>query len=424
MKPTKQSTFSDFKALDDHIEIFRAGSHTDSAGKSADWTTADLDEMVSNHSQANAAPIVIGHPKTNDPAHGWVESLKRNGDVLLAKFHRINPEFKAAVEAGSYLNRSIRILKEAGGLRLGHVGFLGAQLPAVGGLKPIDLNAADNTEFFDFESEAKELGLFEKLTAYIDSKFNAAANVSDMSKLTDLLESGISKASGERSEVIARMATAAGIEASTVTQILDGTIKTPPEQRLKGFASALNISLDALKKASPQDFSKQEGDMATKEELEAAEAKGAAKAKADFAVTETALQKKLDEQRDKQLLSDYQAVVTAHIKRGVAPATLAGAADFMATLDSEDGEFEFSQGEGDKAQTVKTKQLDFVKKLMDAIPATVCTKETDFSGDPAVNTDDADDIVKRASEFKLSEEKSGRTISVAAAVAHVTKDAK
>lgn len=319
----KTSPLATTKSFENYIEVFKAGTHEDSRGKTATWSIQHLDEMVANHKKHGSAPLVIGHPKTNDPAYGWVKSLKRINDVLLAKFHKINPEFKAAVEGGSYLNRSIRIIKQADGFRLGHVGWLGAMLPAVGGLKPIELNLDKNTESFEF---------------------------------------------------------------STTPETKD-SIVTPEEHKAA---------------------------------VKTAEANATKKAEADFSVKEAGYKKQLDEQRTQAQRIDYQAIVTAHIKRGVAPASLEGAADFMTTLDDET-EFEFSQGDGDKAKKVKVNQVDFVKQLMDALPVSVSTKENDFSNDPTVNTDDADDIVKQATEFQLSEKNAGRDISVAAAVAHVTK---
>ena len=50
----------------------------------------------------------------------------------------------------------------------------------------------------------------------------------------------------ERSDLIDRMASAAGIDRSTLLQILSGSIETPPEQRLRGFAEILGVSLESL----------------------------------------------------------------------------------------------------------------------------------------------------------------------------------
>ena len=57
----------------------------------------------------------------------------------------------------------------------------------------------------------------------------------------------------DRADTIAMMATAAGIEADTVNQILDGEIDCPPMERLEKFADTLDISVDTLTEAGMQD---------------------------------------------------------------------------------------------------------------------------------------------------------------------------
>lgn len=132
-----------------YIEIFRAGKQTDSAGNTHDWTQGDLDKIISNLSKY-PAPLVIGHPKHNDPAYGWVASLKREGDTLLMQCEKVDPQFDKLVQDGRYLNRSVRITETKDGLTLGHVGFLGAAAPAVEGLKPIQFSEGENVKNYDF----------------------------------------------------------------------------------------------------------------------------------------------------------------------------------------------------------------------------------------------------------------------------------
>jgi hypothetical protein len=101
------------------------------------WTAADLDKMAANYNPANhEAPICIDHnesagPINGGPAYGWVESLKREGDTLLAKFKQVAPGFIDAVKAGLFKKRSISVYPD-GTLR--HVAWLGAKPPAIKGL--------------------------------------------------------------------------------------------------------------------------------------------------------------------------------------------------------------------------------------------------------------------------------------------------
>lgn len=116
--------------------IFKTGKHKDSAGNEKEWNEADLDKIVNNYDPTkHEAPIVIGHPKTNAPAFGWVEKLKRVGDTLYALPKQLANEFIEMVNKGLFKKRSISLYPD-GSLR--HVGFLGAQPPAIKGLPDVE----------------------------------------------------------------------------------------------------------------------------------------------------------------------------------------------------------------------------------------------------------------------------------------------
>lgn len=137
------------------IELFRAGTHTDSSGKTQTWTEEDLDTIVAKYDPStHEAPAVIGHPKDNAPAYAWVESLKRDGKSLWGKFKQVLPEFAEAVAQGSYKKRSIALYPD---MTLRHVGFLGAQPPAIKGLKDIAFASGDECITIEF-SESTEVG--------------------------------------------------------------------------------------------------------------------------------------------------------------------------------------------------------------------------------------------------------------------------
>lgn len=132
--------------MDDFFEIFRTGIHTDSMGDQKDWTEEELNRIAAryNEQKEHEAPLVIGHPETNHPAYGWVESLKVEAGKLLAKAAQIVPEFAEAIKAGLYKKRSISLYPD---LLLRHVGFLGAVPPAVKGLKDIAFSAMEYVEY-------------------------------------------------------------------------------------------------------------------------------------------------------------------------------------------------------------------------------------------------------------------------------------
>lgn len=137
-------------------EIFKAGTHTDHYGRKITKTIADIDELIKNFNEKNPdVPIVIGHPKVNSPAFGWVEKLKRKGDTLLASFKKVAPEFAEWVDKGLYQTRSISLY---GDNTLRHVGWLGAQPPAIKGLAEYQFAENEDITIFNF-SEAVDCEL-------------------------------------------------------------------------------------------------------------------------------------------------------------------------------------------------------------------------------------------------------------------------
>lgn len=136
------------------MQIFKTGNQTDSSGKEKAWTRDELDAIVKKYDPArHEAPIVIGHPKDNAPAFGWIEALKREGDILYAKAKQLVPEFVEMVKQGRFKKRSMSLYPD---LTLRHVGFLGAMPPAVKGLEDVEFNEAEiisvETEFEEFQN--------------------------------------------------------------------------------------------------------------------------------------------------------------------------------------------------------------------------------------------------------------------------------
>lgn len=141
-----------FKGFDDWIPVFQGGSQTDGAGRVHDGT-ALIDTAVSTFNAArHEPPVVIGHPKENGPAFGWVEGLKKQGDTLLAKFKQVEPAFADMVKRGLFKKRSAAFYPD-GSLR--HIGFLGAMPPAVKGLPDVAFAEADAVTF-EFNEDKKE----------------------------------------------------------------------------------------------------------------------------------------------------------------------------------------------------------------------------------------------------------------------------
>ncbi len=131
------------------IEVFRSGRQTDSAGTERNWTEADLNHAVASFDPSkHEPPVVIGHPKDNAPAFGWIDALKREGNVLLARLKQVAPEFSQMVQEGRFKKRSVSFYPD-GTLR--HVGFLGAMPPAVKGLK--DIAFGEEVPVYEYEEK-------------------------------------------------------------------------------------------------------------------------------------------------------------------------------------------------------------------------------------------------------------------------------
>ena len=128
-------------ALDGWIDICRAGTWRDIAGREVAIDEARLDRIVAEHAAADPAPVVVGHPEADAPAYAWIESLRRVGDRLQATLRDIAPAFREAVEAGRYAGRSIALQGDT----LRHLGFLGGRAPAVPGLAPTCFASAPET---------------------------------------------------------------------------------------------------------------------------------------------------------------------------------------------------------------------------------------------------------------------------------------
>lgn len=127
-----------------------------------DFTESHLRATVEAYDPAkHEAPIVIGHPKDNLPAYGWVKSLSyADGGSMEADPHQVNAEFAEMVNRGAFKKVSASFYTPGspqnpvpGVYYLRHVGFLGAQPPAVKGLRAPEFSENEEgvIEFADYD---------------------------------------------------------------------------------------------------------------------------------------------------------------------------------------------------------------------------------------------------------------------------------
>jgi hypothetical protein len=174
------------------VDIFTAGTHHDDSGKAHTIDAAFLQQVVSNFlPDQHEAPAVIGHPKIDAPAFGWVCGLRVEGDVLQSQFCEVDPAFEQLVRGGRFKKRSASFYLDAskapGGRvpQLRHVGFLGAQPPAVKGLREIQFNEGEAVTFeqIDFnegegmrEEETDKKSIGEQIAEFFREKFGSKSD--------------------------------------------------------------------------------------------------------------------------------------------------------------------------------------------------------------------------------------------------------
>lgn len=133
------------------IHVFRAGTHTTTDGEKITFTEADLAASAAAYDPAlHEAPIVVGHPQQDAPAYGWMQSMKLDGADLFAAGTQIDPAFAEMVRAGRFKKISMKWYRpdDAANPKPGvwyprHIGFLGAQPPAIKGLRNVQFADED-----------------------------------------------------------------------------------------------------------------------------------------------------------------------------------------------------------------------------------------------------------------------------------------
>lgn len=163
------------------LHIFKTGNHTAMNGLSLEYSEAMIRACAAAYDPAvYEAPMVVGHPSADAPAYGWVKSLSASGANLLAEPQQVDVQFAELVDAGRYKKISASFYlpdspnnPKPGVLYLRHVGFLGAQPPAIKGLKPVEFGEAEEgvVEFSDWGITTTAT-IFSRLRDFLISKFS------------------------------------------------------------------------------------------------------------------------------------------------------------------------------------------------------------------------------------------------------------
>ncbi|KAF0205502.1 MAG: hypothetical protein FD173_945 [Gallionellaceae bacterium] len=169
------------------IHCFKAGSHVTAAGETIEFSQADVDATAAAYNpKLHEAPLVVGHPKSDDPAKGWVAALVANARGLFAVPRDVAVEFSEQVGRRELGKVSAKFYRPdapnnpvPGVWYLRHVGFLGAMPPAIKGLDdPAFSEGADDgcvcfqesIEFGDWDGRTIA-GMFRSLRDFLIAKF-------------------------------------------------------------------------------------------------------------------------------------------------------------------------------------------------------------------------------------------------------------
>lgn len=354
------------------LQIFKPGRHTAMSGATLSFSESDLAATARAYDPAlHEAPIVVGHPQVDGPAYGWVKSLAVGDGVLNAEPNQVDPAFAEMVAAGRFKKISASFyLPDSehnpvpGVHYLRHVGFLGAQAPAVKGLKNASFAAAE-TGFVEFGDTDEGSSLFQAIRNWFIAEMQEA-------KAGD-------------------------------------TAYAESQRKASELADQQEIDMNEQEKAA---LKIREDKVAAEAAALATQQADIAKKQAAFAEREKAVKASEDAQRRTEIAAYVGSLVTAG---KVLPVHEAGLVSYMAGP-REDGLIEF--GEGAEKQS---KPADaWLRGFLTALPKAVEFAEVGKEGDGKLDASSADSIAQAAVQFQESEKKAGREVSVTFAVQHVT----
>ena len=465
----------------DRIPFFRAGTHVTESGHELTFSEGDISAIADVYDPGvHEAPLVVGHPSQDAPAYGWTESVQHDQRLLAAQPRKVEPKFEEMVRNGRFGQVSAKFYppghahhplgEDAETYYLRHIGFLGAQPPAIKGLPDVEFGE-EGEELVTVEASFSEPTLaevpwyfpssvrdvFRRLREYLvaNEGVETADEVVPQIRLDDLEqvedeaetddheeaafaehesgESGSSSSSssssmnyldaflrtqlGEmlsgsdksRSDVVEEIATAADIETSTVNDILAGNIEAPPEERLQAFSDVLDVSMEDMMEAMGEDapeFAEQHEVLSEKEKR----------------LQER--EQKLEEREQEQRHEAAVQFVEEHIG-AVTPAHKETVVEALVTLDAQDSTtVQFGEGEDAEEKGLGEALRGFIEALPDQIEFSEVTAEdeTETEERPADDSTYARELTERALEFQEEKAESGVTVTIDEAVAAVKED--
>lgn len=242
------------------LHIFKPGRHVTAAGEEIEFSVADIEAMARVFDpKLGKAPIVIGHPKTDDPAQGWAKRLYVTPKGLYAEPEKVDPQFAASVNAGRYGGVSPKFFRPTdpnnpvpGSWYLRHIGMLGAANPAVPGLDDPEFAKGDdegvcfnNPVEFSGWADTQVASIFRRLRDWIIGK----DGLDEADKI--IPDYAIASLENEaRNETAEDLATPV---AFSTHQPQENTVDTKEADALRSKNAELENQLKALQAKSQQD---------------------------------------------------------------------------------------------------------------------------------------------------------------------------
>ncbi len=241
------------------LHVFRAGTHTATDGKAYEFSEADVADMVDSYDpKLSRAALVVGHPKIDDPAFGWAAEFSRDGGEVFATPEAVDPQFAEMVNAQRFSNISLSVYlpESPGNPKPGHfyprhIGFLGAQPPAVKGLQRPQFAEGDGAVAFSMPMPRRLSSLGYYLKRLFQGLRDKSIEIDGAEKTEQLIPQwcidGIAEATADDDQ-----ANAAFAEAATNTEIPMDPNKTAAdfaerESQLTARATEIEQREQALK---------------------------------------------------------------------------------------------------------------------------------------------------------------------------------
>lgn len=376
------------------VHFLSSGKKTDRNGISVDFAENVMQDIATSYDPAvHEAPLVIGHPKTDDPAWGWVKSIELAEDGAHAIPIQVDPVFAEMVESGKFKQRSCSVYlpdspnnPKPGHYYLRHIGFLGATPPAIKGLKTTEFADSEEGVLFFEDYELRTVaGLFRRIRDFFVDQFG-------LEKADQVISSW------DIDYLTERAAQPDDNRSVSYTEPSNKPAVTPPPKGGDPLKTPEQLAAEFAERESA--LSAQAAAIKTREEaLQAKERASARQAHVDFVEGLVKSGQVLPVQRE--------AFTEALVACGTAAPV------------------EFSEGD----KKVSKSPADALRDALKAMP-----KVVEFTEKAAPSGEGKDDLpqdpmaagkelAKRAAEFVETEAKAGRTVTMMDAFAHIEKEA-